>query len=209
MMLLRTSLCLTALALAAALLPHPGPLVSTVLAAETAAEPGNLNPLAPQAWSLNLGVWTAVVFLLLLAILAKFAWKPITEGLDKREQHVADQLTQAEAANKQAKDTLADYERRLAAAGDQVRSILEQGRRHAEELSRELLEKAKHDAEAEHQRALRQIEAAADAATKDLADQSAALAVRLAGQILQAEIKPRDHARLINQAVAGFTEKRD
>ena len=96
-----------------------------------------------------------MVFVLLLAILAKFAWKPISEGLDKRERHVADQIAQAEAANGQAKETLADYKHRLAAAGDQVRSILEQGRRHAEELSREFLEKAKHDAEAEHQRALR------------------------------------------------------
>ena len=42
-----------------------------------------------------------------------------------------------------------------------------------------------------------QIEAAADAAAKELADRSAAMAVRLAGQILQAEIKPRDHARLV------------
>ena len=91
----------------------------------------------------------------------------------------------------------------------QVRAILEQGRRHAEQISRELLDKAKHEAQAEHQRALRQIEAAADAAVKELADQSAAMAVGLAGQILHAEIKPRDHARLIDQAVAGFVQTRD
>jgi F-type H+-transporting ATPase subunit b len=182
---------------------------SPALASESPPAAGDVNPLGPSAWKLDLALWTAVVFLVLVIVLAKFAWKPITEGLDKRERHVADQIAQAEAANRQAKETLADYERRLAAAGDQVRSILDQGRRHAEQISREVVDKAKHEAEAEHQRALRQIEAAADDASKDLADRSAAMAVRLAGQILQVEIKPRDHARLINQAVAEFAGKGD
>jgi F-type H+-transporting ATPase subunit b len=183
-------------------------LASPALASESPPAAGDMNPLGPSAWKLDPALWTAVVFLVLVAILAKFAWKPITEGLDKRERHVAEQIAQAEAANQQAKESLADYERRLAAAGDQVRSILEQGRRHAEELSRDLLDKAKQEAEAEHQRALRQIEAAADAASKELADRSAAMAVRLAGQILQVEIKPRDHARLITQAVAEFAQQK-
>jgi F-type H+-transporting ATPase subunit b len=178
-----------------------------------AAEPGpasdyGLNPFSPSALRGDLALWTAVIFLILLWVLWKYAWGPLAAALDKRERHVADQNAQAEAANQRAKETLAEHERRLAAAAEQVGSILEQGRRHAEELSRGLLDKAKKDAEAEHQRALGQIEAAADAAAKDLADRSAAMAVRLAGQILQAEIKPRDHARLINQAIAGFAQQK-
>ena len=53
----------------------------------------------PLEWKSDLALWTAVVFLCLLAILWKFAWKPIAEGLDKRERNVADQIAQAEAAN--------------------------------------------------------------------------------------------------------------
>jgi F-type H+-transporting ATPase subunit b len=181
---------------------------SPLLAAEPGPSPDyGLNPFSPSALKGDLALWTAVIFLILLWVLRRYAWGPLTAALDKRERHVADQIAQAEAANRQAKETLADYERRLAAAADQVRAILEQGRRRAEELSRELLDKAKQDAEVERQRALRQIEAADDAAAKDLADRSAAMAVRLAGRILQAEIKPRDHARLINQAVAEFAQQ--
>ena len=98
----------------------------------------------------DLALWTAVVFLCLLAMLWKFAWKPMAAGLDKREQNVADQIAQAEAANQKAKDILADYERKLAAAEEQVRGILEQGRRDAEQLGRELIDKAKEEAKAEH-----------------------------------------------------------
>ena len=167
---------------------------------------GDINPLSPSAWKSDLAIWTAIVFLGLLAVLWKFAWKPIAAGLDKRENHVADQIAQAEASNQKAKDILASYEQKLADAKNDVRGILEQGRRHAEKLSQELLDKAKAEAQAEQQRAVQQIEAATDAAVKSLADQSAAMAVQLAGKIVRAKLNPADHARLIEQAVAGFVQ---
>jgi F-type H+-transporting ATPase subunit b len=182
---------------------------SPVLASETA--PGNmdsLNPLAPSAFKLDLALWTVVVFLLLLAILSKFAWGPLAKALDKREQNVANQIAQAEAANQQAKEILADYERKLAAAEDQVRAVIEQGRRDAEQVGRELIDKAKDEAKAEFQRAVKQIDAATSAAIEDLADRSAALAVELAGKIVRSKLNPGDHTRLIEQAVKGFVESK-
>jgi len=169
---------------------------------------GDINPLAPSAWKADLAIWTAVVFLLLLAVLWKFAWGPLADGLDKRENKIADQIAQADEANRQAKDLLAGYEKKLADAQDDVRGILEQGRRDAELLGRQMLEKAKEEAKAEQQRALKQIETATGAAINELADQSAALAVELAGKIVHAKLNPADHARLIEQAVAGFVEGR-
>ncbi len=186
-----------------------GAAASPALAAEPEpAGSSSLNPLDPSAWQSDLAIWTAVVFLCLLAILWKFAWKPIAQGLDKRESGIADQIAQAEAANQQAKELLAEHQRKLAAAGDEVRGILGQGRRQAEQLGRELLDKAKHEAKAEHQRALREIDAATDAAMGKLADQGAALAVELAGKIVHAKLNPRNHAQLIQQAVAGFVREK-
>ena len=180
-------------------------IASPVLASGSAPTgDGDMNPLAPSAWKLDLSLWTAVVFLCLLAILWKFAWKPIAEGLDKRERGVADQIAQAEAANRKAKDILADYDWKLAAAQEQVRGILDQGRRDAEQVGHELIDKAKEEAKAEYQRAVSQIDAATAAAIKELADQSATLAVELAGKIVRAKLNPSDHARLIEEAVGGF-----
>lgn len=170
----------------------------------------SINPI-PMSWQQfrkDLSIWTAVVFLCLMAILWKFAWKPIAEGLDQRERNVADQIAHAEAANNRAKEILADYERQLAAAQDQVRTILDQGRRDAEKLGRELLDKSKEEAKAEYSRALTQIDAATSAAIKELAAQSATLAVELAGKIVRSKLNPSDHARLIEQAVAGFVQGR-
>lgn len=164
----------------------------------------SLNPLSWEWIQQDLAIWTAVVFVVLLFILTKFAWKPLIQGLDQRERNLADQITQAEAANQKARDILADYERKLAAAEEQVRGLLDQGRRDAEKVGRELIEKAKDEAKAEFERGVKQIDAATSAAIKELAEQSATLAVDLAGRIVQAKLNVADHARLIDQAVAGF-----
>ncbi|MEN6451124.1 MAG: F0F1 ATP synthase subunit B [Thermoguttaceae bacterium] len=166
----------------------------------------SLNPLSWQYIQGDLAIWTAVVFFCVLVVLGKFAWKPIAQGLADREQGIADQIAQAEAANQQAKDLLAEHEQKLAAAGDEVRGILDQGRRDAEQLGRELLEKAKAEAKAEHERAKQQIEAATATAVKEVADRSAQLAVELAGKIVHAKLNARDHAQLIETAVAGFVK---
>ena len=172
-----------------------------ILASASGEGAGSVNPLE---WKSDLAIWTAVVFLFLLVILWKFAWKPIAEGLDKREQNVADQIAQAEAANQKASNILADYQSQLAAAGDKVRAILDQGRRDAEQVGQEVVDKAKQEAQAEYQQALKQIDAATDNAIKELAGQSATLAVELAGKIVRAKLNPNDHSRLIEDAVGGF-----
>ncbi|MGD0383250.1 MAG: F0F1 ATP synthase subunit B [Thermoguttaceae bacterium] len=179
---------------------------------ETAAgqEEGNINPI-PMSWQQvkgDLTIWTAVVFLVLMVILWKFAWGPLSEGLDKREQHIADQIAQANEANQKAKDLLAGYEKKLADSQDEVRAILEKGRRDAEQVGRAMLDKAKANAKVEGERMLKQIDAATAGAIKELADRSAALAVELAGKIVHARLNPKDHAKLIEQAVAGFAESK-
>jgi F-type H+-transporting ATPase subunit b len=185
-------------------------LAAPLLASEAGpAGEGDINPLGPSAWKLDLGIWTAVVFVVLLLVLGKFAWKPIAEGLDNREKNVADQIAQAEAANQKAKDILVEYERKLADAQQQVRGILDQGRQNAEHLGRELIDKAKEEAQAEYQRAVKQIDSAADAAVKELAEKSATLAVELAGKIVRTKLTASDHTRLIDAAVAGFARRAD
>jgi F-type H+-transporting ATPase subunit b len=186
-----------------------GPVYCALAASESHAtgESANNEPTINfLEFKTDLALWTAVVFLLLLAILWKFAWGPLASGLDKREKHIADQIFQANEAHQKAKDLLAGYEKKLADSQDEVRAILEKGRRDAEQVGREMLDKAKADARAEQERMLKQIDSATSAAIKELADRSAALAVELAGKIVHARLNPKDHAKLIEQAVSGFTK---
>ena len=169
-----------------------------------AEEGGSVNPLA---LSKDIAFWTAVVFIITLLVLGKFAWKPIVEGLDKREQGIADQIAQAEKMNQDAQLTLAEYKSQLADAKAEVAAMIEQARQSAEKSRQLILEKAKADAEAESKRAKTEIELAKKEAMQQLADNAADLALVLAGKICQKNLDKTAHADLINEAVENFSKQ--
>jgi F-type H+-transporting ATPase subunit b len=152
----------------------------------------------------DLAIWTLIVFAILVAVLGKFAWGPIVEGLNRREEMVANHIREAERNHEQARLLLAEYEKKLAGAAGDVRELLDEARRDAEHTKQEILVEAKAASEAEKARALRDIDQAADAAMKALHEKSVELAVELAGKIVQAQLTKADHARLIAEAMAKF-----
>ena len=158
----------------------------------------------PLVFSPDLAVFTLVVFLVLLAILGKFAWGPIATALDHREHRISDNIAQAERLQAEAKAQLASYEQKLATAADEVRQLLEEARRDAEHTKEEILAQAKADAKAEHDRAMREVRNAKDAALKEIGETSANFAVEMAAKIVQKQLTPDDHARLVREAVASF-----
>ena len=155
-------------------------------------------------WKTDLAVYSFVVFIILMAILTKFAWKPISEALDKREQTVASNIAKAQGAADEAKIMLAQYQQQLAGAADQVRAMLDEARRDAETTKAAIIEEAKKSAEAEHDRAVRDIKTATDSALSQLAEKSADLAVDLAGKVLQAKLTKADHQQLVADGVKKF-----
>ncbi len=180
-----------------------GASVQPVIASAPSAEHEPVDP-NPLEFKSDLAIWTAVVFLIVLAILWKYAWGPIAQGLDRREKGVADQIAEAEQSNEEAKQLLAQYQQKLAESKREVREMLKAAKTDAQQVGREMLEKAQAEASAEHQRALEQIDAATAGALKELADKGATMAVELAGKIVRAELKPADHTKLIERAVTDF-----
>ncbi len=162
----------------------------------------DLNPL--KSWRYDMAIWTGVVFVLLMLVLGKFAWGPIADGLDKRESRIAGEIQAAEKANADAKAQLEEYERKLAEAGDEVRHLIDQAKRDAEAAGQVIAQKARDEADAEKRRAVEDIELATAGALKDLAEQSADLAVGLAGKIVKERLSADDHSALIDEAVAKF-----
>lgn len=165
------------------------------------AEGANADPSEIKG---DLAIFSFVVFLLLLGILSKFAWGPISRGLEQREHHIAGQIAAAERANQEAKAMLADYERKLASAADEVRAILDEARRDASHTQQEILAQAKADAATEMDRAKREVQTAKDQALRELAETSANLAVELAGKIIRTRLDPHQHAELVGEALARF-----
>ncbi len=194
-------------------LPH-GP-DAAVAALAAAGPPGGeagggsvadaVNPLDFQR---DLALWTAVVFLIVFLVLWRFAWRPIADGLAKREKGIADEIASADAANQKAQELLADYKRKLAQSEQEVRQMLDKARHEAEQVGHEIVAKARAEAQAEHERKLAEIDQAAAAAMEDIARHSASLAVELAGKIVASQLDPAGHARLVEQAVSRLDQSR-
>jgi F-type H+-transporting ATPase subunit b len=153
----------------------------------------------------DLAIYTFVVFALLLLILGKFAWPPIVRALEERERRIADNIAAAEAKNEEAKQLLAQHEARLAAAADEVRGLLEEARRDAEHTKAQIVAEARQAAQAEHERAIRDVEQAKDVAMKQLAETSAVLAVQLASKVVEEDLSPGRQERLVREAVSRLT----
>jgi F-type H+-transporting ATPase subunit b len=159
-------------------------------------------PANPLAGDLGNAIWTLVIFVIVLIVLGKFAWKPILSGLKSREEFIAKSLHDAEAANVKARTILADYERKLDQARSEAAAIVEEGRRDADVVKRNLQDEARKEADAMIARARREVNIAKDAAKRELFDLAGALATDVAGKILSRELKPADHERLIREALS-------
>jgi F-type H+-transporting ATPase subunit b len=156
----------------------------------------------PLAFDPDLAVFSAIIFLLLVAILGKFAWPTITAALDERERKIAADIAAAEARNEESKRLFAEHEAKLAAAAGEVRALLDEARRDAEHTKKAIEAEGQKAARGEMDRAVREIQRARDAAVQDLAVSSANVAIDLAKKVIREQLTPEKNNQIIREAVA-------
>jgi F-type H+-transporting ATPase subunit b len=176
--------------------------IISAVAADAAGGPSNsINPLT---FDPDLAWFTLVVFVLLLLILTKFAWKPLMAGLDQRERTMANMIDEAKRNHEEAAQKLLAYEQKLATAAAEAHEVLVQARRDAATAGEKMLEAARADANRERLRALADIETAKNTAVQQIAEQSANLAFALARKLIHKELRPEDHTALIRESLEQF-----
>lgn len=161
----------------------------------------------PEEFKSDLAIYTFIVFLIVMALLWKFAWGPIIEGLDKRESAIASLIEQTKKDSEQAAIQLKQYEAKLADAAEEARSIVAQARSDAEAAAERIRTEAQEAAHREKTRAVQEIQAAKDSALQEVATKGADLAFQLAGRLIKSELKPEDHANLVKEALDQFPSK--
>ncbi len=162
------------------------------------------NPIELKA---DLGVWTLVVFVILLIVLRRFAWGPLVESLDAREKHVREAVRAAECARDEAARLVAEHERKLAGAQNEVRAILDEARRDAQQTQADILKQAQAEAQSTRERAKREIEQARDQALKELFERSGEIATQIAARIIRRNLQPQDQRELVQQALNELSSK--
>lgn len=161
----------------------------------------------PEEWKYDLAIWTLVVFFLLMLILGKFAWKPISDGLEKREHSIEHMIADAKRNQEEAKALLANYESKLAASQEEYRAHIEQGRREGEAVAAKIVADAQAVASRERERSVAEIEQAKNAALGEIAAKSVDVAMGLAGKIVRRQITGEDQKALLREAVDGIASR--
>jgi F-type H+-transporting ATPase subunit b len=160
---------------------------------------------APEEVRFDLSIYTFVVFALLMALLWKFAWGPISKGLDAREASIAKMIEDAKVANETATKQLHQYELKLAQAQEEAGKIIGEARRQAETIAANIKTEAEAAAQKEKDRAVAEIESAKNQALREIAQKSVTTAVDLAKKIIKREVRESDHQQLIAESLNRFS----
>ena len=143
-------------------------------------------------FSLGLFFWQSLIFIGLLFMLRKFAWKPILDAVNDRETSIKDALASAEAARDEMKNLQSDNQRILKEARAEKESLLKE----ASTIRSELINNAKEEAQEEAQKILSQaqdaIQSEKRAAVKELKEQVGSIAMEIAEKVLQKELENKD-----------------
>jgi len=142
-------------------------------------------------FSLGLFFWQLLLFVALLLLLKKFAWKPILDAVNERETSIKDSLSAAAKARDEMQAVQADNKRILKEARAERDALLSE----AKTASIQMINQAKEDAKAEADKIIAQaqemIQNEKKAAVNDLKSQVAQLSIDIAEKVLQTELKDK------------------
>jgi F-type H+-transporting ATPase subunit b len=132
--------------------------------------------------------WTAIVFLLLLGILGKFAWKPILNAIKTREEGIEKALGAAERALNDMRELKSNNEKMLVEARNERDALMKEARETKESIIAEAKNKAQKDADRILAGAREQIINEKNAAVAELKNQVASLSIEIAEKILRSDL---------------------
>lgn len=145
-----------------------------------------------EEFSLGLFFWQAVLFLLLVLLLKKFAWKPILDSVNDREEGIKNALDSAEKAKLEMENLQADNQKLLKEARVERETMLKEAR----EIKNKMIEDAKGEAQDQANKMIQQAQAAIEgekkAAMAELKSHVAGLSLEIAEKVVRNELSNKD-----------------
>jgi F-type H+-transporting ATPase subunit b len=146
-------------------------------------------------------LWVVIIFLVMLAVLYKTAWKNVLKGLKAREERIRNDIAEAEAARARAEATLREYNAQLTAAEGRVRDMLNAATKDGERVATEIRMRAQTEAEDAKKRAMKDIDTARQQALAEIYQRAAELSTSIAEKILRRNINAEDQKDLVKRSL--------
>ncbi len=146
-------------------------------------------------------VLTWVTFFILLVVLKKFAFKPILETLQKREDYIRKSLDDADKAKAQLAQIELEKSQIINAAKTQAGQIIDEARKTATSVAHDTENKARVNAQEMLKNAQSQIEGERQKVQQQLKVESVNISILLASKILKENTDTDKNRRLVEEAV--------
>ncbi|HEY5088153.1 MAG TPA: F0F1 ATP synthase subunit B [Gemmatimonadaceae bacterium] len=173
-------------------------LQETVQHTGTDAPGGILSP------SGGVMVWTLVIFVVLLLVLSKYAFKPITKAVEDRERALADAIDSAQRDRDESNRLLQDQREQMVAARDEAQKIIADARAAAEQVRGKMIEQAHGETGELLDRARREIVAERDRAIADLRLEAIDLAIAGASRVIGKNLDDQSNRQLVESFLASI-----
>ncbi len=148
-------------------------------------------------------------FLILLAILAKFAYKPLLNVMEERRNRIANDLDSAEKTRLEAESLKAEYTKQLADARQQATDIVEKANKIAQNLHDEMVEQARVEKEEMMASAKERIEQEKQQAMLDIRSEVIALSTMIAGKIVDQKLNSAEDQKMVAAAADAVLKDRN
>src|SRR5688500_45701 len=145
----------------------------------------------------GLFIWTILTFLVLVGLLAKFAWRPLLEALDRRQATIAGALDDAKLARQELERLQKESAEMMRQARVEAEAIIARSRSDADALREELKQRARTEAATIVKNAEQQIQLEAARAIQQIRHEAIELSVTIASKILQRQVSREDNEALI------------
>lgn len=154
-------------------------------------------------FSLGLFIMQTILFLALVFLLKKFAWKPILDAVNEREEGIKDALLSAENAKKEMQNLKSDNEKLLADARLERDSMMKEAR----EIKDKMINDAKTEAQTAGQKMIEQakasIQSEKNAALAELKAQVSTLSLDIAEKLLKDELSNKESQTKLVEKMLG------
>lgn len=171
-----------------------------ILAQEHAAEaPGVFT------WSTSVSFWTVIIFLVLLGVLAKFAFPPILGYAAAREKRIQNDLDEAKRQRAEAEALLAQQRAELAAAKLEAQQVIADAKADAERVRQDLLDRARAEHDQLLERAKQEIEVERERAVESVRREAVDVAIAAAGKLIERRLDNEEDRRLVTDFLTRAT----
>lgn len=181
-----------------------GTVLTITAVVPAAAQQAHAEP--PKLLTANGGLmfWTFVIFVVVLIVLTKFAFKPITRAVEARERALEEAIEFAKRDREEAARLLEDHRRLIDEAHTEAQHVIAEGRASGEKVRADVIERAHCEQQLVLERARQEIQNERDQAIVELRREAVNLAIRAAGRVIEKNLDDETNRQLVESFLASI-----